>query len=333
MSVQKCLNLTEAEGNAGLVTTLPSKLSFLFRVDTCGGDPVPGLSATDFQLSEDGKPLSEFESQRRIQEKGQRYELSSLVLLDMSGSILRVGDFPQLKSAAAKYIEAIFAAGNQSHAVALMTFDGRARIQQVVDFTTNKEALSRGLNSLAVNECRTSSDCSAFLDHRTCAGFRCVDDSTNLNGALVESLDILDARVAAGTTNFRDSALIVFTDGADQASRLSTQVALDRARASKAHIFTVGLGAEIDEASLRVAGRDGFFPVAKADQLDAAFETVAQRVAGLANRYYLLEYCSPRRGGTHTLKVTAQSKRNGSVLVGGISRDFEAQGFSSGCEL
>jgi uncharacterized protein YegL len=334
VSEQRCLNLTEAEGNSGLMTSLPSKLSFLFRVDTCAGEPVPGLNAKDFQLFENGRTLSEFESQRRIQEKGQRFELSSVVLLDMSGSILRTGEFAQLKSAAAKYIEAILPNGNAGHTVSLMTFDGRAHVTRVVDFTNSSQVLLNGLNSLGTNECRVSSDCAGFSDRRTCAGFRCVDDSTNLNGAIVETLDVIDARITEGNTNFRDAALVVFTDGTDQASRVTPATTLARAKASKTHIFTVGLGGEIDEISLRAVGRDGFFPVAKAAQLETAFEAVAQRVSGLANRYYLLEYCSPRRNGTHTLKVTATfSKPDGTNMVGGISREFDATGFASGCEL
>lgn len=54
----------------------------------------------------------------------------------------------------------------------------------------------------------------------------------------------------------------------------------------------------------------------------------------LANRFYVLEYCSPRRSGTHTLKVVAtlDSPRDGQ-LVGSLSGQFDATGFSSGCEL
>ena len=99
-------------------------------------------------------------------------------------------------------------------------------------------------------------------------------------------------------------------------------------------MFTIGLGGEVDERVLQGLGKDGYWPVAKADQLDAAFVEIAGRVAGLANRFYVLEYCSPKRSGTHTLKVVAtiDTARDG-TLVGSLSGQFDATGFSSGCEL
>ena len=86
------------------------------------------------------------------------------------------------------------------------------------------------------------------LAHRL--GWRCVDDSTDLNGAVVSSLSTLDAEPAASDVTWRDGAVVLFTDGTDQ------------------HVFSIGLGGEVDEPALRQPGKDGYWPVAKADQLD-----------------------------------------------------------------
>src|SRR4051794_9218269 len=75
-----CLNVTMPEGS--LMTTPPSKISLFFTVDTCGGDPVTGLTTGDFQLLEDARPVSSYESRLTIQAKGQRFRMYSLVLLD-----------------------------------------------------------------------------------------------------------------------------------------------------------------------------------------------------------------------------------------------------------
>jgi hypothetical protein len=329
----RCLQLSEPEGSAGLVTGLPSRVSLLFRVDTCGGAPVSGLDATAFELQEDGRTVSRFESQQRVKSQGQQFRFDSLVLLDLSGSVLKSGDFAALEAAAGRYISSVLAAGGGSHRVALSTFDGREKPQMVVDFTSSEAALLAGLHGLATVECSSSAQCAGFPDRRTCAGWRCVDDSTNLNGAVVASLDVLDARLAMTDVPWRDAALVLFTDGTDQAGRVAPKVALDRAHASKAHQFSVGLGAEVDTTSLAAFGRDGTFTLARADQLAAAFESVATRIDSLANRFYLLEYCSPKRGGTHTLKVIATSDAAGGPVIGGLSRDFDATGFTSGCEL
>lgn len=330
----RCLEVAEPPGGGGLVTSLPSRVSLLFRVDTCGGAPVPGLDASHFTLSEDGRPVSAYESQARIQPKGERFRLDSLLLLDLSGSLLRSGDFGALQAAARRYVTTVLATDAGSQRLAIMTFDGREAPQLLVDFTDDAAALTAGLDSLSVTECRESRDCAGFSDRRTCAGWRCVDDSTNLNGALVSALHTVEQRLALTDVPWRDAALVLFTDGTDQASRVMPGAALEAARASKAHVFAVGLGGEVDEVALRAYGHDGYWPVADADGLEAAFAAIAARVNGLANRFYLLEYCSPKRSGMHTLKVVARAPdAEGAELVGGLSLDFDASGFTSGCEL
>jgi hypothetical protein len=330
----RCLALSEPEGGVGLTTSSPSRVSLLFRVDTCAGEPVPGLDATSFDILEDGHLVSEFESQRRISTKGERYRLLSLVLLDVSGSMLRSGDFPQLKAAAAEYIRAVLKNSGEGHRVALMTFDGRETPETLVGFTDSEDALLSGLEKLSTTECRSNRDCAQFADRRSCAGWRCVDDSTNLNGAVITALDVLDAQLAQETVTWRDGALVLFTDGTDQAARVAQRAAIERANLAKTHIFTIGLGGEVDEGTLRALGRDGYWPVDRADRLAEVFARVADRVVGLANRFYLFEYCSPRRNGVHTLKIVAHQRRaDGLTASGSLSRDFDATGFSSGCEL
>ncbi len=329
----RCLSLGEPEGASGLVAALPSRVSWLFKVDTCGGDPVSALAGARFDLFEDGKKVSAFESQQRVTPRGERFRLYSVVLLDLSGSMLRSGDFGALQQAAGQYLDAALAQGGDGHRVALMTFDGRERAQTLVPFTADKAALHAGLASLSTSECTVSADCAGWSDRRTCAGWRCVDDSTNLHGAIVSSLQGLDAELARAEVPWRDSALVVFTDGTDQAGRMTAASALDAVRRSPAHVFTIGLGGEVDEASLQAFGKDGYVPVASAAQLSPAFTDIANRVSGLANRFYLLEYCSPKRGGVHALEVVATLESPQGVLTGTLSGSFDATGFASGCAL
>lgn len=329
----RCLQLTQPDGSA-LAATAPSKISLFFRVDTCTGDPVAGLDASAFELQEDGRTVSRYESQQRVQPKGEHFRMDSVVLLDLSGSVLRGTDFTKLEAAASSYISAVLAIPGDGQRVSLMTFDGRAQPQTIVDFTDDAQALQAGLRSLETVECATAMDCAGFPDHRTCAGWRCVDDSTNLYGAVVSTLDTLEARLAMTDVPWHDAALVLFTDGTDQASRVDASVALGRAKTTAVHLFSVGLGNEVDAATLAAFGRDGTFTIDTADKLQSAFTTVATRVASLANRFYLLEYCSPRRGGQHVLKVIATLAEPGlSPLVGGLSADFDASAFTSGCQL
>lgn len=330
----RCLSLSAPEGVEALSTSAPARVSLFFSVDTCDGAPVSGLSADAFEVQEDGRPLSSLESSRVVRPKGQRYRMASVLLLDVSGSVLRAGDFPALKDAATRYVRAVLGTRDEGQRLSILTFDGRSAPQVLVDFTADAAVALRGLDSLDTRECSTNAECAGFSDRRTCAGWRCVDDSTNLNGAVVQSIDRLEATLSADAATWKEGALVVFTDGSDQAARVSTFEMLERANRSTVRRFTVGLGGEVDDATLKALGRDGSWPVTKSSGLTEAFETVASRVTARANRFYLLEYCSPKRSGEHSVKVVARTvASDGTALVGGLSRAFDATGFSSGCEL
>lgn len=329
----RCLSMTEP-GSNGVVTSSPSKVSWSFRVDTCGGEPVAGLSATQFEIYEDDKKVSTYESQQHVASRGERFKLFSVVLLDLSGSMLRSGEFPALQGAAGEYLKTALKNGGDAQRVQLMTFDGRDEPQVLVPFTSDLSALQAGLASLSESECTVSAQCAGFADRKTCAGWRCVDDSTNLNGAIVKTLAAVDAARSSTDVPWHDGALVVFTDGTDQASRVSTAAAQSAVNNSTEHVFAVGLGGEVDIEALKSFGRDGYWPVAKAEQLESAFTEIADRVSGLANRFYVLEYCSPKRSGTHTIEIraTATTEREG-TLTGSLSSSFDATGFESGCQL
>lgn len=331
----RCLKLTAPDGDTGLVTSAPAKVSLFFGIATCGGEPVSGLTADAFDIEEDGKAVSAFESQRTIEPKGEKFRLDSLLLLDLSGSVLKGGNFPALKSAAEAYAHAVLDRKDDGQRLAVMTFDGRSKPQALVNFTDDEHAVLTGLASLELKECTANAQCAATPDHATCAGWRCVDDSTNLNGAVVAGLDSLDAQLEAEQTiAWRAGALVVFTDGSDEAARVTQDAALTRVKGSAAHVFTVGLGGEADTAALQAFGKDGYFPSADATGLTQAFTSIATQVTSLANRFYLLEYCSPKRDGTHTLKLTATlSDGSKTPLVGDFSGQFDASGFTSGCTL
>ena len=330
-----CLQLTQPNGD--LVTTNhPGKVSALFSVDTCGGKPVSGLTADNFEILENGKAVSPYESRRTIQPKGQRYQMDSLLLLDFSGSILRSNSWPVVSAAAIRYVDTVLVQAGGGQRVALYTFDGRAAPQKVVTFTSDRAELHQGIRSLGEKQCDQSSQCAGNPEAKTCAGFRCVDDSTNLNGALVRSIEILEAQSAGAAKDiaFKDASLVVFTDGTDQAARVSTPSVVMRSNATSVHVFTVGLGTEVDRPALEELGKDGFYPETAPGELADAFARIAQKVAGLANRYYLLEYCSPKRSGRHELKLIARwiSPTEG-IVSGSLTREFDASGFESGCDL
>jgi hypothetical protein len=304
-------------------------------VDTCAGQPVSGMSAQQFSIEEDGAAVSPYESQQTIQAKSQNYQMYSLLLLDLSGSILESGAFDSLTQAANLYVDQVLGNGQNGQQIAIYSFDGRPELNPVVGFTSDPGALKSGIAGLATRQCTTDGDCAAFPDHRTCAAWMCVDNSTNLNGAVVGGINLLEGQLQANAAvQFKDAAMVLMTDGSDEAARVSAATAQGKVNGSQVHVFTVGLAGEVDSQALRSFGKDGYVSAQNASQLGQAFTDIANRIVALSSRFYLLEYCSPKRNGSHQLTLNAAwTGPDKKTWNGSLSKTFDATGFQSGCQL
>src|SRR5579871_4102449 len=80
----------------------PSNVAVYFTVDTAQGDPVPGLTAEQFHIYEDGKIVSPFESKQTILNPEVAAMHYTLLLVDLSGSVTQSGSLPALDDAASK---------------------------------------------------------------------------------------------------------------------------------------------------------------------------------------------------------------------------------------
>jgi hypothetical protein len=332
--MDNCLELSLARN--GFSAAAPAKLSMFFSVSTCAGEPVPGLSAESFSIAEDGKRISSFESQKVIVPKGQKFRLHTLVLLDLSGSLLRSGEFPRLQEAASAFVDAVLTGAPEGHVLSLYGFDGRASPFPISDFSNDVAFHKTALAGLASPQCAMNADCADLPDRKTCAGWMCVDDSTNLNGAIVAGLKRLDTEVHRDPTiPFQQGALVVFTDGTDQAARVSPDEARHQVENSDHEVFTLGLGGEVDRESLRQMGKSGFELASETEELNQAFAQLGQRVLSLANRFYLVEYCSPKRGGHHELTVSVRIPLadGAGEKTGSLTQPFDATTFTSGCSI
>ena len=65
----------------------PSVVRIAFKL-TCDGSPVPDKTETDFTIQEDGETISQFESDQQLVPTVAGFQLSTLLLLDMSGSMV-----------------------------------------------------------------------------------------------------------------------------------------------------------------------------------------------------------------------------------------------------
>jgi hypothetical protein len=282
----------------------PSNVAVFFAVQNGKDEPVADLTATDFKIYEDGKVVSIDESRQTIVNPEVAAVHQTLLLVDMSASVTESDQVAQIVQAAQEFSTQI----ESYQKVAVYAFDGSKDIHEITPFSDSGERASAGLNKLAE--------------------FHTKDPSTNLHGAVVQGLEKLDEGLARATVPLRFGTLVVFTDGTDRASRVPGQEMMDAIDASDNEVFAIGVGNEIDDATLARIGRSGYIRVGDSAALRGAFSQIGDRIVSYTRRYYLLSYCSPARAGKHSVTVEAHAEDTS----GQLSYEFDAKGFEPGCD-
>ena len=291
-------------------TEPPAKVTVTFQVSTEAGEPVPNLPVSAFELFDNGVSDSQFESSKAFQPKPGRFQTSVALLLDMSGSITGSDALTPLKAAAGAFVDKSLEA--EGVAVGVWWFDGGADIVQLMDFTTNGAALK------------------AAIDGLTAAVTR--DNSTNLNGAIQLGIDVVEQRMQEGSVGgiTQTGALVIFTDGTDQANRVPGSAALLAVQATDIAVYSIGLRGEIDETFLSRIGRSGSAFADNTASLLSEFTGVGNQIEAMANSFYVLAYCSPRRAGVAnqlTIRVTLDSRQASATT------EYPAVNFTGGCTI
>ncbi len=294
-------------GCAGLAPRLvdasvqkPSNVAVYFTVDTRDGEPVPGLTAEQFHIYEDGKLVSVHESKQTILNPEIAAKHYTLLLVDMSGSVAKSGQLPALQEAVSAFTSKV----GQYQETAVYAFDGRPDIFKLRDFAPGAANVNL-------------------------AGFSTQDPSTNLNGAAIKAMEVLNNHLDKSSVPLRFGTLVVFTDGTDHASRATKDQLMGWVNAVGFEIFVIGVGAEVNEVELRDLGRSGTALSRNPAEVGAQFEKVASRIEGFSKRFYLLSYCSPARAGEHELTVQPFLPDGRS---GDIKYRFNANGFGPNCD-
>lgn len=321
--VDDCLGLDEGELVLSIqeqFTTLPGKVSIFFRVSDVNGNPVPGLTADQFTIYEQGRnddcfnTISSTESFSRISPNSQIFSNNTLLVLDLSNSVLS-SSLDELKSASTSFITAVMpATPTESVKMAIYWFDGEDKLHLLNELTSSRTELAAAVDGI-------TNDISN-------------DPSTDLYGAVIKSTDIASELVKQSTSGGKIGAasVVIFTDGTDQASRFTEDAALKKVNDANSNIsfFSIGLGGEIDTDVLSAIGKTSSVFAQNKDELEDTFNEISEKVSERANSFYLFEYCSPKRDGSGennlAIEVTNGS-RNGAVQT-----KFSANGFTGGCE-
>lgn len=283
----------------------PSNLALYFSVEDRHGEPVGGLAVDSFKIYEDDQLISPFESKQTILNPEESVVHYTLLLLDLSGSITESGSVPILTTAAGSFAERV----TKYHQIGVYGFDGGEALMPLVGWTTQGESVTRGLSRLE--------------------GRKTKDPSTNLNGAVIGALQVLQHQMERSKQSLRFGTIVIFTDGTDRAHRITNQAVNEAlANAPDLNVFVIGLGGEINESQLSQLGRSGFVKATDQANIEKAFNDVADRIENSARKYYLLSYCSPSRAGKHSLKVEV----NHAGQSGSLIHEFDAAGFGPECD-
>lgn len=279
----------------------PSNVAVYFTVDTTSNEPVADLQPDDFRIYEDSKPVSELESKQTILQEQIAAIHYTLLLVDMSGSVVGSGELPALMNAASSFADRV----GPYQKVALYTFDGSPHINAVVPFGGNVRG---GVAALGRYHPR--------------------DPSTNLNGGVVEAVKVLAREMDNAPQPLRFGTLVVFTDGTDRAHRVSADEVKKTLDSAAFDTFAIGVGAEVDKGELDAIGRSGTFASQNREDIARGFDEVASRIEAASKRFYLLSYCSPSRAGEHDVEIEAvwKGKR------GRLKKHFNAAGFGPNCD-
>jgi hypothetical protein len=280
----------------------PSNIAVYFTVDTSRGDPVADLTPADFHIYEDGQPVSIFESKQTILQPEVAAAHYTLLLVDMSGSVVGSPDLDKVVAGAASFAQRV----GRYQKLGIYAFDGSPRITQVAPFG--------------------GGDPQGTL--RAFAGFQSKDPSTNLNGAVVDAIKILDHQMSQSTLPLRFGTLVVFTDGTDHAARVSHDALHAALGDVDFEVYAIAVGAEVNDQEIRTIGRNGTFTSKNSADIRRGFDEIAARIEGYSRRYYLLSYCSPARAGQHNVEIEAAK----GAMRGRLGYDFKADGFGPNCD-
>ncbi len=302
-------------------TTPPAKVSVFYRVEDANGDPVPDLSQDDFNIFEKGrndtafKTISKDEADRVISDNTNVFKYNVMMLLDLSASVTN-NHLTEVKASASQFVHSILGTNlNTSTRIGIFWFDGADNLHVLHDFTNKINDLDDSIDEINGN--------------------MSFDNSTDLYGAVIKGTELTNARIQQDQlVDFQSSgAILIFTDGTDQAARYTKAEAYETVDSFSKNInyYTVGLGNEIDQDVLETLGKKATVLAEDGEELTEKFTQISDLIYKEINSFYLFEYCTPKRDGSGINELRIELKveeRSGSKET-----TFDATGFRSGCEL
>jgi len=275
----------------GLETEAPAYVNVFFQVIDLNGIGIDNLTASDFEIYEDGEIVSPSESDLQLIKSAELpYTLQIVLMLDNSTSLLN--NLNDIIIHSTNFINSLSA----EFEVAVYKFSEEPVLIQ--DFTSDKALLISAVNDIKND----------------------VFETTDLYGAVIEGADKMED--SFDSDEIIQTAMIIFTDGDDTQAEHTLSEALNASNSKR--VYTVGLGTDIKPEVLEKIGNAGFFAIADVNELSDTFIEIQDELVKYANSFYQVRYKSPKRGNNlHDLLIQMVNNPNNSVIRGTFnSKDF-----------
>jgi formylglycine-generating enzyme required for sulfatase activity len=292
-----CLTLKE------LLTSevTPAGVRTVFQLLDCEGYPISDLTNSELEILLDGEEIRTEGDVAPVLTQEVDFEQYSLLLLDMSDSIVDSGSLPPMVNAARTLVHKLLIQGSN---VAIYRFAGPKYFNEVQDFTADQTALDKALDDLSLSD-----------------GL----GTTDLYGSIPRAINILD--MAGSIDMLTTRTMVLFTDGSDEAMASTSKAAQYAIDNTDSQVFTVGLGGDVNQDELVAFGKNGFEWAEYADKLDVAFDSVTKQIHDLARSHYMVGVCSPRTGSIRQMTlVINRDGDSGSLTVNYDASDFDIVG-------
>lgn len=289
----------------GVQASQPSKVLIQFSVDE-RDEPIDYLDESNLSIYETDVLLDSKGIGLRLLPRETNAVGHTVLLLDLSGAANST-ELEKLERGASHFVEKV----TTTQEVTVLAYDGGDRVRLVGNFPRVSAASAPTI---------------------TLDAFSSGDDSRDLNGAVLQALDILKSELAEETKPIRLGTLVVHARGPDLAGRKpesDLRAALDDD--SVDHFVITP-----EESNVPVEGDLGAtaaFHYENADDLPLRFQDLGMRVRKSWGRHYLLSYCSPARAGSRTVTVKVRYlDEDGAERSGSGDAEFSAEGFTAGCK-
>lgn len=259
--------------------TSTANITLFFSVVDKFGEGVADLKREDFRYFEDAQEIGIGAAEYDFSVSpltGQRVNIPSVLVLDLSQSVVDAGALEIVKKTATAIIDGML----PEQTLAIMSFADT--VKQRAPLTADKTVLKNAVASI------TQAD----------------GASTNLYGAVQQAVGMWqDGFSGTSTTGQLTAGLaMVISDGDDTAAAVKLSDVI-KARGNK-RVVTVGVG-DVKAEPLNAISSTGFHLQNKTfTELEQSIGSLTKKLSTLNRSIYLASYCSPKRAGDHNLVFT-----------------------------